>query len=154
MDDLASALSYTRRLSFGSSKCSKVVRIEDLHALIELARSVMLDNHFDNPLRADGNCGYATDLFCNLAAYLLPEVQDEDVSFDGPDLYASARSALKAGSNLGTSFAYEEAPHDWYLGGCSWPGHVVAKLGPYCIDWTARQFKPGAPFPLIFECPA
>lgn len=47
-------------------------------------------------------------------------------------------------------FLYQEAPHHWYRNGCRWEGHVVVKIGNICIDWTARQFHPSAPFPLIF----
>lgn len=47
----------------------------------------------------------------------------------------------------------ERVPHRWFADGpgqgCL--GHVVAQVGPWFIDFTARQFHPDAPFPLIWR---
>jgi hypothetical protein len=32
-----------------------------------------------------------------------------------------------------------------------WCGHTVVKIGRLRIDWTARQYDPEAPFPLIWR---
>lgn len=48
-------------------------------------------------------------------------------------------------------YPYQRVPHRWYQNGCRWAGHFVVRVGDLCVDWTARQFNPEAPFPLIFE---
>lgn len=44
----------------------------------------------------------------------------------------------------------ERFPHKLYYDN-GYGGHTVVKVGRFWIDFTARQFDPGAPFPLVWE---
>ncbi len=113
---------------------------EEILALTELAAQDPEIAAFASPEGADGSCGYATDLFLDIAEQLLPGAEIDEAHF-GPARKITASDR----------YLYNEAPHPWYLSGCKWPGHVVAIVGGWLIDWTARQFDPNAPFPLIFQ---
>lgn len=119
----------------------------DLQALVELAREQMLDQHFDLPQVADGNCGLACDMMFDLAELLLPEARMEEVHFTAN---RRERSPYDCGCCI-PLFTYAETPHRYYLGGCNYPGHIVFWIEGTAIDWTARQFTNDAPFPLLFE---
>ena len=131
----------------------------DLQAACDLFAE--LHPEFGTPDGADGNCGYATDLFIEFLTEVLPEqapppTTESEVHFTTAQNHAriAAWSHLNMWDSGLPTFAYEEAPHSYYLGGLSkHPGHVVALIGATCIDWTARQFRQDAPFPLIFKVP-
>ena len=106
---------------------------------------------FANPREADGNCGLAVDIFLDIVQDVLPEVETEEVHFTATSRWYEERSAMKVACI--SAFSYRHARHHWYLSGCRWPGHIVARVGDWLIDWTARQFNPVAPFPLVFRMP-
>jgi hypothetical protein len=97
---------------------------------------------------ADGHCGVAVDIFTDLASQLLPETQTEEVHFVAHSRWHKERHSMLAGIAV---LSYRHARHGWYRGACRWPGHVVARIDDWLVDWTARQFNPNAPFPLVFR---
>lgn len=61
-------------------------------------------------------------------------------------------TVLRVESSFRTkAYSYQFVPHHWYDNGCRWAGHFVVQVGNVCIDWTARQFDPEAPFPLVYK---
>ncbi len=110
------------------------------YALLQLAIEDPELASFASPAAADGMCGLATDLFHDLTEIVLPEARLGEVHFT-PKRQKDA-------------FAYQDAPHPWYRSGCRHPGHCVAVIGNWLVDWTARQFDPEAPFPLVFQLDA
>lgn len=116
----------------------------DERAFHALMTSAMADPElqlFQDPGMANGSCGLAVDRFLDLL--------DEHEIAGGYEVHFRARDNITfRRSDL---YAYEDAPHGWYLGGCEHPGHIVAVLGGWVVDWTARQFVPDAPWPLVFR---
>lgn len=111
-----------------------------------------LDFHYEweDPCGADGQCIIASLKFNkwlknkNVTTSLTVfSTRDEVVRSNGVlDMYFGY-------SNVEV-FEFDSPPHHWYINS-TWPGHVVSKLDKYFIDWTARQFNPIAPYPLIFS---
>ncbi len=113
-----------------------------LEALLELACTEEFLVGLDVPSEADGSCGTATDVFLDLVELLVPEARCDEAHF-------VPKEAWRRGIN--NLYAYTQTPHPWYLDGCNWPGHCVPVVDGWYIDWTARQFDPAAPFPLVFR---
>lgn len=127
---------------------------ENMITLIELFKEQHPE--FGRPDDADGNCGYATDLFLEMVETLYPEMYDPraeaEIHFTSTKRLALEKKYAHPGWGQDIlTFKYTDAPHDWYHGGCNWSGHVCAYIGEWVIDWTARQFKPDAPWPLVFR---
>ena len=118
-------------------------------ALLDLCAETPDLSAFAAPGEADGNCGLAVDIFLDFARHLLPEARSDEVYFVAPSRWRKARLETR----VAPVYSYRHAPHRWYASGCRWPGHVVAHVGEWLIDWTARQFNPSAPFPLVFRMP-
>ncbi len=128
-----------------------------LNPELQVACEMFAELHpgFGTPEGADGVCGYATDLFLEFLAEVLPE-QAPPPEMEAEVHFTTGRRARREQSlDYGMPiFAYHDAPHPYYRGGLSKHlGHIVVNLGNICIDWTARQFRPDAPFPLVFRMP-
>lgn len=128
---------------------------ENMLALIALFKEQHPE--FGCPDEADGNCGYATDLFLEMVEMLHPEMYNPmaegEIHFTSTRRLARQRKYVHPGwgNDDIPTFRYTDAPHHWYRNGCEWSGHVCAHVGEWVIDWTARQFRPDAPFPLAFK---
>lgn len=93
---------------------------------------------------ANGSCGLATDCFRRIVLDYYPDLKNiGEVHF----------SDLPRENSLIPCFLYSAAPHPYYQNPIEWGGHCVFRVGGWLIDWTARQFDPSAPFPLVFPCP-
>ena len=120
--------------------------MKELDTLINLAKKNPRLARFADPKRADGCCGLATEYFLEMVEKLFPKLKIEEVHFTDRCKVFQKLPGL-------TSMAYDRVRHPWYQKGCRWDGHAVPCVAGWCVDWTARQFDPDAPFPLVFRLP-
>lgn len=129
---------------------TKIITADDLlKKIVSKTAKRKQFSKYQDPGIADGACETASMYFLQL---LEEEFSKRNLQlprmFGEVDFISDAKFL---GTNGRYNFMYHHAPHHWYLYGCRWPGHVVARVDDVLIDWTARQFHPLAPFPLIFK---
>lgn len=109
-----------------------------------IARFVELCPRLAQPEVADGACVSAHDMFTDLVMKMYPNAPSpvEAVFVSDPTAPWPDEEPERA---------YADAEHDWYLNPIKWSGHTVSRVGDVFIDFTARQFHPDAPFPLVFK---
>ena len=128
-----------------------------ISADVQTAIQLFAEMHpeYADPSQADGKCGLATDEFLELLDMLLPGLvklhEEGEVHFTSTRSWARQCRLDNDGIPY---FRYTEPDHHWYHGGLTeHNGHIVACIDGVCIDWTARQFRADAPWPLIFPIP-
>ena len=114
----------------------KVVKFEGYHA-------------YSNAALADGWCEIASINFNSICEEVNELWKIRLVAFSKTSNSEEACNwKHRYGYNV---YSYDDVDHDWYKFGCNWPGHVISLIGNWAIDFTARQFTPYAPFPLLFK---
>lgn len=110
--------------------------------------------NYSNPIEADGACELAADIFIEYVSMHMPTASISEIIFRKKLRKRPIFPNKDSWGVVGCFFQereYKSVPHKWYSHGCRWPGHMVARVNEWYIDWTARQFHPDAPFPLIFH---
>ena len=120
----------------------------ELQTLIDLALEDPEFARFSEAEEADGCCGLATDLFHSLIEDLGVKASLDEVHFMSSKKYLRQK---RDWWDRSFRFRYLHTPHRWYRSGCHWDGHVAALVDGWIVDFTARQFDPAAPFPLVFR---
>lgn len=128
---------------------------KDFLALLELFMEIR--PRYADPYKADGQCAVAADEFRHLVRQLDLPLKIRDAQFI-PDEEIEEELEKIHGTDCGCDpekiFGYGEADHHWYRNGCKWGGHVATIVnGALVVDFTARQFNPDAPWPLVFPLP-
>ena len=104
--------------------------------------------HLLDPKEADGTCGSYSYRFQRfLIEHNVPEgskAKDLDYAACTARHHPLKPEILTVAQN---QFIEDYAHRD--IG--QWSGHTVVKIGRLRIDWTARQFDPTAPVPLIWR---
>jgi len=107
--------------------------------------------HFEyaNPKKAKGKCSSATFAFHNL---LVDHKILHPPALKGTPAQKTKRIAKWIEDSIWDLVLDDE--HDRYIAPEWYPnlseGHTVNFVEGVVIDWTARQYVPNAPFPLIF----
>lgn len=102
---------------------------------------------------ADGCCGLATDLFIEMAEALNVGCPMEELHFTSRRLWAAEFRHPELREGGIPCFHYSKGPPLFHGGLSDHMGHIVVRVGELCVDWTARQFRPDAPFPFVFSVP-
>lgn len=99
---------------------------------------------YDSQLGARSNCQVASQRFIEFLRE--HKVRGADEAREVEYAYNTARHYP-----VKVKFVNRSRPFflDRPRGGCFY--HVVVKIGSLRIDWTARQFDPNAPFPLMWR---
>lgn len=87
----------------------------------------------NTPSGANGMCGWASAVFARMCPMATPlDVQGSLINFLEPD----------SGENGGVA---------WHSRIGQWESacHTVTRAGRWYFDWTARQFDPSAPWPVV-----
>jgi hypothetical protein len=133
------------------------IQEQDFVALLEL----FMEHRpkYEDPYEADGHCAVAADEFRHLVRQLALPLNVRDIQFV-PDDEADEERRKVADASISMpppSFrilGYCDPEHSWYANGCKWGGHVAIVINnKICVDFTARQFSPKAPWPLVYPLP-
>lgn len=114
---------------------------------------------YQDPDKAEGHCGEATDSFLSLVESFFPRADTGEVHFASSRVCRAQQAATDACWDVIPMFPYKKGPSAYRAAGNrdvgdDLGGHIVARVGTVCIDWTARQYDRYADYPLIFNLPA
>lgn len=130
-----------------------ICSVDDLPAPLKAAVPAFADRYsgYAEPAIAAGNCHCATDTFRKDAA--LARYPHSTIEFAFERVRDTRNTWKKSeGPPVPVEIAYLYLKHcnDQDSAVRRYEGHTVAKVGRWYIDFTARQFDPDAPFPLIW----